>query len=131
MIIGVSELQKKISIFKNLSETIHIVDKKSKEILATVLPKSQIQKESISESLGGIFQNYKAEKNYDNFQEMNFGEYCRYSLHFMYAGKNYVKNNTYQFNSVGIFFMYSKDTVARGNIVKSSLGATGMGINLF
>jgi len=60
----------------------------------------------------------------------NFGEYNRYSLHFMYAGKNYVRNNTYQYNSVGIFFMYSKDTIATGNIVKSSLGATGMGIGL-
>jgi nitrous oxidase accessory protein len=60
----------------------------------------------------------------------NSGEYCRYSLHFMYAGKNWVRNNHYQFNSVGIFFMYSKDTIATGNIVKSSLGATGMGIGL-
>ena len=60
----------------------------------------------------------------------NSGEYCRYSLHFMYAGKNLVKNNHYKFNSVGIFFMYSKDTVAIGNVVKSSLGATGMGIGL-
>jgi nitrous oxidase accessory protein len=60
----------------------------------------------------------------------NYGEYCRYSLHFMYAGKNLVKNNTYKFNSVGIFFMYSKDTIAIGNVVQSSLGATGMGIGL-
>lgn len=68
--------------------------------------------------------------SHGNLIEENFGEYCRYSLHFMYAGKNYVKNNTYQFNSVGIFFMYSKDTIATGNVVKSSLGATGMGIGL-
>lgn len=60
----------------------------------------------------------------------NFAEYCRYSLHLMYAGKNYIHNNKYQFNSVGIFFMYSKDTIATGNIIKSSLGATGMGIGL-
>lgn len=60
----------------------------------------------------------------------NFGEYNRYSLHFMYAGKNFVTNNTYQYNSVGIFFMYSKDTIASGNVIKSSLGATGMGIGL-
>ena len=60
----------------------------------------------------------------------NYGEYGRYSLHFMYAGKNYVTNNTYKFNSVGIFFMYSKDTIATGNIIKSSLGATGMGLGL-
>lgn len=60
----------------------------------------------------------------------NYGEYCRYSLHFMYAGKNLVKDNNYKFNSVGIFFMYSKDTIAIGNSVQSSLGATGMGIGL-
>lgn len=60
----------------------------------------------------------------------NYGAHNRYSLHFMYAGKNFVHNNTYEFNSVGIFFMYSKDTIATGNVVKSSLGATGMGIGL-
>ena len=60
----------------------------------------------------------------------NSGEHCRYSLHFMYAGKNLVKNNHYQYNSVGIFFMYSQDTIAEGNVIKSSQGATGMGIGL-
>ena len=38
----------------------------------------------------------------------NSGEYCRYSLHFMYAGKNLVKNNHYKFNSVGIFLCIPK-----------------------
>ena len=65
-----------------------------------------------------------------NLIEDNFGEHNRYSLHFMHAGKNIVKNNHYAFNSVGIFFMYSKDTIATGNVIKSSLGATGMGIGL-
>ena len=68
--------------------------------------------------------------SHENIIEDNYGEHCRYSLHFMYAGKNYVRNNEYKFNSVGIFFMYSKDSIATGNIVKSSLGATGMGIGL-
>jgi nitrous oxidase accessory protein len=68
--------------------------------------------------------------SHGNTIEENHGEYCRYSLHFMYAGKNYVRNNSYKYNSVGIFFMYSQDTIATGNIVKSSLGATGMGIGL-
>ncbi len=68
--------------------------------------------------------------SHGNIIEENYGEYGRYSLHFMYAGKNYVRNNRYKFNSVGIFFMYSQDTIATGNIVKSSLGATGMGIGL-
>jgi nitrous oxidase accessory protein len=65
-----------------------------------------------------------------NIIEDNYGEYNRYSLHFMHAGKNIVKNNHYKYNSVGIFFMYSKDTIATGNVIKSSLGATGMGIGL-
>ena len=60
----------------------------------------------------------------------NFGEYSRYSLHFMYAGRNEVLYNTYEHNSVGIFFMYSQDTVAIGNVIKSSLGTTGLGIGL-
>ncbi|WP_456450318.1 nitrous oxide reductase family maturation protein NosD [Hydrogenimonas sp.] len=60
----------------------------------------------------------------------NFGEYSRYSLHFMYAGKNHVLYNTYEHNSVGIFFMYSQDTVAIGNVIKNSLGTTGLGIGL-
>ncbi|WP_201352676.1 nitrous oxide reductase family maturation protein NosD [Hydrogenimonas urashimensis] len=60
----------------------------------------------------------------------NFGEYSRYSLHFMYAGKNDVLYNTYEHNSVGIFFMYSQDTVAIGNVIKNSLGTTGLGIGL-
>ena len=68
--------------------------------------------------------------SHGNTIEENEGEYCRYSLHFMYAGKNIVRNNHYQFNSVGIFFMYSQDTIATGNVVKSSQGATGMGIGL-
>jgi len=60
----------------------------------------------------------------------NYGRENRYSLHFMYAGKNLIENNTYELNSVGIFFMYSKDSIAIGNVIKSSLGATGMGIGL-
>jgi len=60
----------------------------------------------------------------------NYGRENRYSLHFMYAGKNLIKENTYELNSVGIFFMYSQDSIAIGNVIKSSLGATGMGIGL-
>jgi len=68
--------------------------------------------------------------SHGNLIEENIGEHSRYSLHFMYAGKNIVKNNHYKFNSVGIFFMYSQDTIATGNIIQNSLGATGMGIGL-
>ena len=68
--------------------------------------------------------------SHGNTVENNYGEQNRYSLHFMHAGKNIVKDNTYKLNSVGIFFMYTKDTIATGNTVQSSLGATGMGIGL-
>ena len=68
--------------------------------------------------------------SHGNIIEENYGEYCRYSLHFMYTGANIVRNNVYTHNSVGIFFMYSRDTIATGNVVKNSLGATGMGIGL-
>jgi nitrous oxidase accessory protein len=68
--------------------------------------------------------------SHGNTIENNYGEQNRYSLHFMHAGKNIVRNNTYKLNSVGIFFMYTKDTIATGNIIQSSLGATGMGIGL-
>jgi len=68
--------------------------------------------------------------SHGNLIEKNYGEYCRYSLHFMYTGKNIVKNNRYRHNSVGIFFMYSQDTIATGNVIENSLGTTGLGIGL-
>jgi len=66
----------------------------------------------------------------NNHINNNRATHCRYSLHFMHSGKNYVRDNHYEFNSVGIFLMYSKDTIATNNLIKSSLGATGMGIGL-
>lgn len=68
--------------------------------------------------------------SHGNLIEKNFGEFGRYSLHFMYTGKNIVKNNEFSHNSVGIFFMYSQDTVAVNNTVKNSLGTTGLGIGM-
>ena len=69
---------------------------------------------------------------YSNNNHINDNEakYCRYSIHFMHSGKNYVENNHFEFNSVGIFLMYSKDTLVKNNLIKSSQGATGMGIGL-
>jgi len=68
--------------------------------------------------------------SHGNLIEKNLGEYGRYSLHFMYTGKNFVKDNVYKHNSVGIFFMYSRDTIATGNLVQNSMGTTGLGIGL-
>ena len=68
--------------------------------------------------------------SHGNLIEKNLGEYGRYSLHFMYTGRNEVRNNTYKHNSVGIFFMYSRDTIATGNIIENSMGTTGLGIGM-
>ncbi len=68
--------------------------------------------------------------SHENVIANNHGELGRYSLHFMYTGKNIVKDNVFVKNLVGIFFMYSKDTIATGNTIKSSLGTTGLGIGM-
>lgn len=60
----------------------------------------------------------------------NHGVDGRYSLHFMYAGKNLVEDNLFERNSVGIFFMYSEGTTARNNTVKNSVGSFGVGIGM-
>ncbi len=54
MKIGISEIQKNISLFKNMTESVHIVDKKSKEVLALVLPRKKIDGGSLTDELGGI-----------------------------------------------------------------------------
>ncbi len=70
MVIGISELQKDISIFKDLNQTVQVVDKKTKEILTIILPKQTIQNISLTESLGGILSSSKPTKKYHNVNEM-------------------------------------------------------------
>lgn len=65
-----------------------------------------------------------------NVIENNTGINCRYSLHFMFSDLNYVRNNRYENNSVGIYNMYSDGITIEGNTIIRSLGATGMGIGL-
>lgn len=48
MTIGVSELQKNISIIRNLKETLHVIDKKTNELLATIIPNKQNNEEELS-----------------------------------------------------------------------------------
>jgi len=70
MVIGVSELQKNISIFKNITETIHIIDKKTKEVLALVLPRTQMEKHTLTDALGGILQRKNSIEKYEIFDGM-------------------------------------------------------------
>lgn len=60
----------------------------------------------------------------------NKGHNCRYSLHFMNSGHNVVEDNYYDGNSVGLFFMFSSDNIARRNIVRNADGAYGVGIGM-
>jgi nitrous oxidase accessory protein len=48
----------------------------------------------------------------------------------MYSGRNMVKNNLFEFNSVGIFFMFSSGTTAINNTIRNSVGSFGVGIGL-
>ncbi len=66
----------------------------------------------------------------DNIIEENEGWNNRYSLHFMFAGGNMVRRNRYHHNTVGIFLMYSRDATVEHNVIKYSLGGTGVGIGL-
>lgn len=66
----------------------------------------------------------------DNIIEENEGWNNRYSLHFMYSGGNLVRRNIYHHNAVGIFLMYSMDITLEHNLVRYSLGGTGVGIGL-
>jgi len=52
--IGIGEIQKNSSIFSNLTESIQIVDKRKKKILAMVYP---MQNQSIIDSLAGKYKN--------------------------------------------------------------------------
>ena len=70
MVIGISELQKNISIFKNLTETIHIIDKKTKEVLALVLPKNRMEEHTLTDALGGILQREKPLEISSNINEI-------------------------------------------------------------
>ncbi len=52
----------------------------------------------------------------------------RYSVHFMYADRNFVTSNTFKNNSVGIFLMYSHGSRVDKNIISSATGPFGIGI---
>ncbi len=79
MVISVSEIQKNISLFKNLTETVHIIDKKTKQVLAMVLPRKQLDSYSLTDSLAGILQRkkYQDVKNFETMVEDAYEEEMR------------------------------------------------------
>ncbi len=50
----------------------------------------------------------------------------RYSIHFMYAHKNHIAYNHFSNSSVGVFLMYSEETIMNNNLIENSQGVTGM-----
>ena len=62
----------------------------------------------------------------ENTFEGNKGVGNRYSIHFMYAHNNRIKDNYFYENSVGVFLMYSEETVMTGNTIMHSNGISGM-----
>ena len=65
-----------------------------------------------------------------NHFEGNKGVGNRYSIHFMYAHNNRIHKNEFYNNSVGIFLMYSEQTILTENLIQASNGTTGMCIGL-
>ena len=68
MTIGVSDLQKNISIFKNLKTTVKILDKKTKKVLAIILPNKDFKSSSLTEELAGSLKN-KTKIKIDNLDK--------------------------------------------------------------
>ncbi|WP_456375924.1 nitrous oxide reductase family maturation protein NosD [Lutibacter sp.] len=65
-----------------------------------------------------------------NHFEGNKGVGNRYSIHFMYAHNNRIHKNEFYNNSVGIFLMYSEQTILSENLIQGSVGSTGMCLGL-
>jgi len=66
----------------------------------------------------------------ENLFEGNKGVENRYSIHFMYAHNNRIHKNEFYRNSVGIFLMYSEQTILSENLLQGSVGSTGMCLGL-
>jgi nitrous oxidase accessory protein len=54
----------------------------------------------------------------------------RYGTHLMYSHDNLVEDNRYEHGVVGVFAMYSRKVVLRGNLVLGAAGAAGIGVGL-
>lgn len=66
----------------------------------------------------------------ENTFEGNMGVGNRYSIHFMYAHNNRIQYNEFYENSVGVFLMYSEETVMTHNLIMKSTGESGMCLGL-
>jgi nitrous oxidase accessory protein len=65
-----------------------------------------------------------------NYFEGNKGVGNRYAMHFMYSHNNRIHNSVFLNNSVGIFLMYSEETIITENLIQASTGTSGMCIGM-
>jgi len=65
-----------------------------------------------------------------NYFEGNRGVGNRYAMHFMYSHNNRIHHSTFINNSVGIFLMYSQETIITENLIQACTGASGMCIGM-
>ncbi len=65
MTIGVSELQKNISIIRNLKETLHVIDKKTNEVLATISPVKRKRTTTLTDQLAGSLSGHSLPAKYN------------------------------------------------------------------
>lgn len=62
--------------------------------------------------------------------EDNEATRSRYSIHSMYSKSLLIKGNRFTSNSVGIFIMYGEGTTVLDNVVRDSVGPTGLGLGM-
>jgi nitrous oxidase accessory protein len=62
--------------------------------------------------------------------EKNRAQRARYSVHSMYTKSLMIRDNVFEQNSVGIFIMYGEGTSVIRNIIRHSLGPTGLALGL-
>jgi nitrous oxidase accessory protein len=52
----------------------------------------------------------------------------RYGAHFMYADRGVVRRNRFEGNSIGVFLMFSHDTLLEENVMAGAHGPSGVGL---
>lgn len=74
--IGIGEIQKNTSIFTNMTETIQIIDKRKKQVLAMVYP---VKENSVIKKISGKYKNrvQKSDISFENIKEFSITEAMR------------------------------------------------------
>ena len=66
----------------------------------------------------------------NNIIRKNYGQNNRYAVHTMYSAGNLIEDNEFSGGAVGMYFMFSTNSLVRRNVIINSNGAFGVGIAL-